>query len=283
MVPVSRGRRRLAALLVAWCLLPSVAAAQTPKEAWATLRAHFADVERFRETQDGRMSQVQDLMGAASPAFQGPRASLVTLWRLLGSHWNAENSVMRGRDRSLRAAQENFAAIDAMTKRFLELADQMANRRTPDAESTFRNYLAQFSGRLNDLDRLYFTPVYSDLMQFTNECGGHESIVATHSDAARRAIDDFYQGRKNGEVGRRQMQATRETLFAFFVPWDASHGATIAAGRVVVNDWRRIHVDTAELVTFLRSPDFVDKIPDIDAGNVIDTIKRIDGYLATYR
>lgn len=284
----ARNRALIVVFLAASWLLATAAGAQspTPKDAWPILKAHFAEVERFKNTQDGNFSQLQDLMGG-EPSFAGERARFVALWRVLGAHndtayyiWSSQNSSM---GRSLRSAQADFAALDGMTKRFLELADQMATRRTPGAESEFRNYLARFSGTLDRLDQAGFLPVYTSLTKFMDECGRHGAIAATHNDAVRRAIDKFYEGRRGGEAPRQQLQRQREALFAFFAPWDAGHGRVIEAGSVVTNDWRRIHEDTAKLVVFLRSPTFIDTIPDIDARSVTDTINRIGSYLETYR
>ena len=284
----TRNRLLTVVTVCAWWLVAAPAAAQSPapKEAWPILKAHFAEVEQYRSTQDTNIAQLQDVM-AGAPAFKAERAAFVALWHLLGAHndsayylWSSRGSSM---GRSLSSAQADFAALNGMTKRFLELANEMATRRTPAAESEFRNYLDRFSGTLERLDRSGFVPVYSALMTFVGQCGGHGSIVATHNDAVRRAIDDFFQGRRGGEVPRQQSQAQRERLFAYFAPWDANHGRVIAAGNVVTNDWRRIHEDTAKLVEFLRSPTFIDTIPDIDAANVIDAINRIGGYLETYR
>jgi len=286
---LGRGCRAAVAVGI-WCLLVASARAQVqaPPAAWATLKEHFVAVERLYETQDGNLSQLTEIMRHAGPSFQRDRDGLLSLRNTLAlghrTHayqlWAAQGGGVIGD--TLSMAQRDFAEIDRMQARFLDLANQMRDRRTPQSESEFRQYLAAFSQRLAQLDDIRFQPVYNELSAFAAECPLHADVVARFSDPVGRAIDTFYADPRYAGA-RNEYQAKRRSLFAVFAGWDAQQQRTAEASQVVRNDWRRIHEDTVRLVAFLRSPDFVNAIPDIDAATVIDSVHRIGGYLQTYR
>src|ERR1700741_1431580 len=94
-----------------WFAAPAGAQSPAPKEAWPILKAHFAEVEQYRSTQERNIAELQDLM-AGAPAFKAERAAFVALWHLLGAHndgayyvWSSRGSSM---GRSLNTAQMDF-------------------------------------------------------------------------------------------------------------------------------------------------------------------------------
>jgi hypothetical protein len=292
------GARRAFRLASVAALVLSAAPAQgpTPQQAWAQLREHGAAVQNLYNTQDGTITQIQELMRLNGAAFAADRQKLLGFRDLELKHrlqvydlWTAGGGAAIAN--ALRVAQNEFDAVSHMQTRFLDLANQMATRRTPQSESEFKSYLNAFAGKMRGLDRSQFEPIFNRVGAFTGDCPLHADLVSRFAEPSRRAIDAYYSGHRPTDRSRQAsydrewngMKAKCNRLIQTFQDWDAKQGQTLAAGAVVRNDWGRIHRDTAALADKLASPEFIKDLPDLDAQIVIDTMTRIKGYLQTYR
>jgi hypothetical protein len=268
----------------------------TPPQAWAELRAHGAAVQEMYMQYDGTLVQIQNLMKRSAPysaagndllAFRNlvalkHREAVYTLWSSAGGGAISN---------ALRIAHNDFAQLERLRDRFLQLADQMEKQRTPQAEKEFTQYLHVFSGRVRDLDRTQFEPIFDRVGELTKDCALHGDLASRFAAPTQQAIDFYYNQTKprdraalrRHEDERNQMKAKDDRLIATFRDWDARQGRVVAAGEVVRTDWRRVHEDTRALAEKLESPDFISELPDIDAKIVVDTLARIKGYLQTYR
>jgi hypothetical protein len=287
---------RLAAVAV---LGLSVLPAQgpTPPQAWAQLREHGNAVQDIYNTQDGSLTQIQELMRLNGAAFASDRQKLLDLRNNLAlkhrdqvyTLWTAGSGGTMAN--ALRLAQNDFNDIGRREVRFLELAHQMVSKRTPQSESEFKSYLNAFARTIRQLDSGQFEPIFNRIGAFVGDCPLHADLVSRFADPSRRAIDAWYsktrpsnrssQGPHDREWN--EMKAKCERLIQTFQQWDAKQGQVLAAGSVVRNDWGRIHRDTSALADKLASPEFIKDLPDLDAQIVIDTMTRIKGYLQTYR